>query len=245
MSSAASPRRSPFAASGDELGDYRTLSVLAVVGLVLGIGSIAALLAVPFWGLPAAGIIVNSLALWRISRRQPALGGGRLATAGLALSLFWAAAAPVDTFVYQRLIRGQARRAAERWFDALARGQPQEAHQLTLLPKKRAPRGQPLWQHYRQVAQAAGELRSYVDQPTVRTLLALSTKVRVRYYETVDQGRDDSRDWVALIYAVTYDEGEGPKTFFIELLVDRDSLEPGTADWRIARINGGVRPAGW
>lgn len=73
-------------------GRYRTFSGLAAASLVLGVLS----LVTPFhWSLgiiPAAGIVLGCLALWRISKAPEELTGGGVALTGIGLSMaLWVA----------------------------------------------------------------------------------------------------------------------------------------------------------
>ena len=50
---------------------------------------------------------------------------------------------------------------------------------------------------------------------------------------------------VEQLYAVTYEEEGERKSFFVAVQMSRTKLADGTADWRIAQANGGVKPEGW
>jgi hypothetical protein len=233
----------------EELAAYHALSGLAVAGLVGGLLSPLAMVTVLLWILPPLAVALNLLALWRIHRRAPALVGRKAALVGLVLAAVFTAAAPADWLVYRWLVRGEARQFASLWFEALRDGQPQQAHLLTIDPKHRRTFREKDWQFYRDAPRWRDDLRGYVNQPLVRTLAALGPKAQVRFYQTVDQGRNElsGNDWVQLVYAVSYDDekDEGRKSFFVALLVERLQLADGLANWRVLRAEGGVRPEGW
>ena len=79
----------------------------------------------------------------------------------------------------------------------------------------------------------------------MRTLLAFRTKAQVRFYETEAQVRDNDNDHVDQAYAVTYEEGDKRKSFFVLVRMTRQKLHSGGADWRIVQTEGGYRPQGW
>ena len=80
----------------------------------------------------------------------------------------------------------------------------------------------------------------------VPTLLALGQKAQIRYFATEGQGRIGGTDTVYQVYAVTYEEGGKPKTFFVGLELKRMLVEPtGRAAWQIARADGGVTPSAY
>jgi hypothetical protein len=240
------PRPPLFDAPADDLVQYRGLSSLAVAGLVVALASPLALLAGPLgWIVPVVGLVLNALALVRIARAAPALVGRKAALAGLALSALFAAAAVTQWFVGYRMLRNEAQRAAAVWFDALRQGNAQKAQQLTLDPKLRPPPDEDARDIERRDPRRRADLKNFVSQPAVRALLALGPNAQVRFYETANQGEEQDHPWVQLTYAVTYDDpAAGRTSFFITLTMDRFVWD-GRADWRVLRVEGGVRPEGW
>src|SRR5262245_45308902 len=71
----------------EALSDYRTLSVLALVSLVIGLASPLAFAAPLALAIPIIGIAVALVALHRISRSEGLLAGRWAAITGLALSV--------------------------------------------------------------------------------------------------------------------------------------------------------------
>jgi hypothetical protein len=225
-----------------EIARYRAVSSAAVVGLILGLLSPLALVDPLLWLVPAIAIAVSALALRRIARRRPALIGRRAALAGLLLSMLLGVAALSDWFGYRWFVRCEAVRFADLWFVQLADDQPQRAYQLTLGPRARQPWDEKLWEAYRQSPRWRGDLEYYVSQPLVRALLALGHQAKVRYYQSAAQAKTDWGDSVSLIYAVTYEEDGGKKTFFVRLELERLQDDLGGSNFRLARAEGGVRP---
>ena len=91
-----------------EIAAYQSLSMPAVVGLILGLFSPAAMLHPLLWFVPVLGIFFNGLALWSIARNVPAIVGRKAAVVGLVLSVFFGTAAVTDWFVHRQLLRRQA-----------------------------------------------------------------------------------------------------------------------------------------
>jgi len=225
-----------------ELATYRPLSGQAVAGLIFGLLAPLALVDPLLWGLPLLGAIFSFSALRRIHREQPALGGRKIALAGLYLALFFGVLAPSDWFVYRRLVWNEARQFSALWFQYLAQDQPQLAHQMVLPPATRYHDSQHLWDFYRNNPRLREQLEGYVAMPLVRTLLALGPGAVSRFYDTVAQSREDGNDQVELLYAVTFEEEGERKSFFVSILCERQRLADGTAQWRILNTAGGVRP---
>ena len=99
---------------------------MAIAGLILGLLSPAALAASLLWLLPPLGVIVNVIALRREFDRI--LRTGRMAAIiGLALSVIFGVAPPVETATIHSLLAWQGRPVADQWFEYPAT-QPGESH---------------------------------------------------------------------------------------------------------------------
>jgi hypothetical protein len=245
MPTSESPQHPLFDAATDDVVAYRAVSSLAVAALLVGLASTVAMLNPVGLIVSGIGLGLGCLSLVRLVRAGPALVGRKAALAGLALSALSATTATTQWYVAQRLLRGEARRFAQVWFDALARGNPYQAQELTLAPTQRPGPEETFRDFYRKNPRWRDELKRYVVQAPVRALLALGPAAEIRYYETADQGVQDDRPWVQLTYAVTYDDPDAGRTsFFITLLMDRFAVEGGHT-WRVMRVDGPVRPAGW
>ncbi len=106
----------------DELGQYRSLSTLAVVALVLGICSLVAFTSPLLIVVPLSAGASGLLALQGIAASEGGLTGGRLARCGLALAVFFAVGSLTRTKVHEAILRGQADRVARLWLAKAADG---------------------------------------------------------------------------------------------------------------------------
>jgi hypothetical protein len=225
--------------------EYRSLSGAAVVGLILGLLSPAAMVDTILWSVPFAGVLVSIYALMRIRRNADLLTGRKVALWGLWLSLCFAAAAPADRFYYRYRVRQEAIQFTALWFDLLAEGRPERSYQLTLGAKDRQPLDDRLWEYYRNNPVIRAGLDHYVapakegekPQP-VRTLLTLGKSATVRYIDTPLQDQDVGVDVVNLRYAVTFDDAGAKKTFFLFLQLLRTKESDGRAFWKINNCAG-------
>ncbi len=224
--------------------EYRAVSGLAVTALVLGVLSVAALVDLLAWLFPVAGILTSGLAIAQIARQRPELVGRKAAVAGLLLSLLFGSMAVGHWVSYRWLVQREARAVGMAWFERLARGQPQLAHQLTLAPDDRQPPRSDAWAAYRTSRTLHEALEQYVAEPLLRTLLALGQQAAVRFYATEDLDGPAGDEVVAQLYAVTF-EKDGQKTsFFVRMVVRRAAAEiPDRAAWQIVGVEGGVYPA--
>jgi hypothetical protein len=234
-----------------EAVEYRAISALAVVGLLCGLAAATAILSPALWIVPLTGVLLNVLALGKIARETPALIGRKAALAGLLLSVFFGAVAMADWYTYSEMIRREARRFATLWFDSLRDHEPQKAHQLTRSPKTRRPFDDKLWEIYFDGSEPREDLKAYLERPEVRTLLALGDKAQVRYYASPSQSQEGGSDSISLVYAITYPEARQTKTFFLNLVLEREHVlehdhlnSPPHAEWRVVSSEGGVGPDG-
>lgn len=233
----------------DTLMQYRAVSLRALAALLLGIASPLAFVGPLLWLLPAIGVLAAVAALREIRGSGYALTGRTAAVAGLSLSLLCGTAAVTHQVAQRWWIRREAIDVSLAWFQFLLREQPHLAHQITLRLEERLPPGEDPWAFYRGYASAADALRGFVQQPLIRTLLALQRTATVRYWSTEFQqhyGRSPSysrRDQLTQVYAVTFGDARRRTTFFARLMLQR-SVPRGssTARWQIIDFQGGVRP---
>jgi hypothetical protein len=195
------------------------------------------------WLVPALGVVVNLYALATMDDSPQAVGR-KPATIGLVLSLLLGAAAPARIYSYEYFQKREARDFAQQWFDALRQDKPHRAYQLTLAPNDRLD-DEHYWVLYRKSTAQQTNLRSYVDTPLVRTLLALGDKADIRLYQNETAQTDGRIDVVRDVYAVSYPDEGRTKTFFIKAELSRSlKTESGPIDWKIY-TEGGYRPQGW
>jgi hypothetical protein len=243
MTESGRPQFRLSAAEEADVAQYHAISLLAVLGLILGLAAPLAVLNPVLAVVPLAGIATSGLALYRISRAGGALIGYKAALGGLLLSVACGAAAVGDRLLYQALVRDEARRFAAEWFAALRDGKPEVAFELTRPPADRRPLDDKLAGDVFGDFEAREAVRQFVADRTVAALLALGPKARVRYYETADQGAEPRGEVVWQTYAVTFDTESGPSTFFVELVLERfPNAETGQAYWQIMRASGGIQP---
>ncbi|HUT13431.1 MAG TPA: hypothetical protein VMY42_23285 [Thermoguttaceae bacterium] len=229
--------RSPFADPRDtEIARYRTLSAPAVVGFILGLISPLAAVDPLLCAVPMVGAVFSGLALWRIKRNASVLVGGRLALVGLTLSVFFGTAAMADRLAFRALLHREARACAARWCDFLLQDQPRDAHQLTLLPKRRLAPGETLDDFYREGSNWRNDLDEYVAKAIVAELLELGRQARVDYAGIRYENSTADYDFLLLHYTLRRD-GAGAETTHFEVAVRREKSAAGPSDWRISNVD--------
>ncbi len=110
---------------------YRSLSVPAVIGLVLGFASPLCFGAPLLYVIPIAGVAISVFALIRIGASDGALAGGWAAATGLALSTAMLVAPSAREYVLSRVRTAQATEFATSWLNLVVSGQAERAFKLT------------------------------------------------------------------------------------------------------------------
>ena len=226
---------------------YRSVSKLAVAALVFGLLASLALIHPLLWVVPVVALVLCVLALRSIAASDFVLTGRRCALCGLGLAMLFGTAAPAKWTRYRWLIHQEAREFAGEWWRHLEQDAPEKAFQLTVNPQIRQTRDETLWEYYRKNPESAELLGEYVELPLIRALLALHGRATFRYYSSENQFSSRSKDWISLVYAVTYyeqgDEQGAKTTFFVRLNLRRyRDPRTGRGQWRIDKAVGGAKP---
>jgi hypothetical protein len=218
-----------------EFADYRSVAWQGIFGLIFALISPLAFLHAGFWSVPIIGVFFGFWAVRRIAKYPKELSGRFVAWLGLSLSLILGAAAPVQAITYSRLLANEAKQFSQIWIRCLTRDQqPQKAFMLTLSPQSRRPLDSDLWTYYRGNIEVRANLENYVNQPLIRTLLAMGSVATPRFYQADDIVEDEGRILVKLWYAVTYKTKDNESnTFFVAVMAERSRLPSGRYDWRI------------
>ena len=115
----------------DQTTEYRSLSVLAVISLVIGLASPLCFGAPLLMIIPVIGIGVSILALRQIDASDGALAGRWAAVLGLVLSVVFLAAPAARAYGIRMLRTSQAKNFAQQWLSDLVEGKTDYAFRLT------------------------------------------------------------------------------------------------------------------
>lgn len=226
-----------------ESTQYRAVSPIAIVALILGLVSVSSLLHPSGCAIALLGAVVSVVALNRLAA-SPELIGRKAALLGLALSIAFGVAAPAQSLTTRWWLEREAEPVALGWFRYLQQDQPELAHQMTQIYASRQ-RPDLVLDFYRHTPEAKENLTEFVADPLIRTLLALGDKAQVRLYETGDITFDKEGELIQQYYAVTYpdERTRQPRTFFVQINLDRLTHKgTGETRWRVISTRGGVRP---
>jgi hypothetical protein len=227
-------RLSPSEAA--ERGQYRAISRLAVVALVLGLASALAPVHAVLWVVPAIGTAVAVAALRSISRSSQALVGRQAALAGLALAVFFGVCAPAR-LISQRIVTArEAREFAEYWLGLVRAGRLLEAHQWTENPLYRAAGDVDLKEFYDADRDAKQRLNELFRAEPLRTLAQQGASGELRFVRTLSAyGTTPKKARAVQHFQVRYGNSADPP-LAIRMIIERTESENGTAQWQVMEI---------
>lgn len=231
---------SPRAGQADEsqLDGYRTISVAAILALVLGVASS---LALAYWLLlivPAMAIVVAIVALRQIQTEGSNLTGRGLALTGLALALIFGIWAPTRLASRDQHLYSQAQGYADEWFDLIHHGKLYDAHQLTLHEAERQPPGTTLENFYEKSSEALQKYDRFYKEGVLKNLLPLGDQVT---YEFVGRAGipplELTGQVVLLDYRAKWEEQGKPKSKVIRVAMERQNqYETNDYLWRVRDV---------
>jgi hypothetical protein len=214
----------------EQTTEYRTLSVLAIISLVIGLFAPLAiagpfLLAIPFFG-----IAVSLVALRQIAVSGGVLAGRWAATAGLVLCIA-SAIMPASHDMIQRAIRiHQAEKFGRGWIALVTAGELKQAFHLTVdatrppaPPQPNAPPPEP------NAPPKPSAYDTFVANPIIKALQAAGPNADVRIrealaYQATSYRNISVRQLVAVTPAPASPSGSGSQPFEFVLSVQRATL---------------------
>ena len=217
-----------------ELNEYRPISALAILGLLLALAGFAAFAHPVMWVLPVAAVAVCLLSLTRIAQHDPPLLGRSIALSGMMLALAIGAAAPARYAVGEWRTRYEAQRLGLRWFQLVEQHRYEAAFELMLEPPARQPAGEDLVKHYREERAAGKVLQEFIEDPVVRAVAALGDQAELQLVQTGEHLQNPYKERISNFWAVSFDEGGQRKSFIVRLSLERDAKEARRiGEWRI------------
>jgi hypothetical protein len=207
--------------------EYRRVSGWAVCSVLLGLLSATALAGPVFWIVPAMGIGVSLVALWKIAGSRGEMSGWYAALLGLIVSIFFGAAGPARTLTRQYWLETRAKTFAGGFIDFLQQRQMWRAYQLTMHPVSRKPLPP-------NNADAQKEYREFVQLPAVEAFMAHGEEAQFEILSTKALGGDGNREWVLVRYRLQYPDGDKMTTLDGQMYLERSLLAAGGDEqWQI------------
>lgn len=237
--------RPAFAADAEsaEAPDYRPVAGLAVAGMLLGFASLAAFAGQMLLFLPFLAAGVSLTAMRNVSGPRAQYVGRKAAWLGLFLAVFSAAGGISQALVRDWAAASQTRRTADLWFEALQRGDPYTAHQLTLGPGNRDARIDRLPAVFMANTLLSSDIADYRRSDAVKRLLDRQGDFEFAPVRILDTTLGARHDRVSHIYRVTYEEDGQPQEVLFRLILARPvDLRGAFAAWRLEDVEDDYRP---
>lgn len=209
-------------AAGDDSTSYRTLSLLALASLLLGLASPLCLVAPLLMVIPVCGAVLGIAAVLRIDSSEGAMVGRTAALVGLGLSVASICAAYTRTSLTQTMLSAQARSVGEQFVQLLHAGDVDKAFELTLAhaqgppPKPSQDRPGP------PPEPPPDPFETFRTNPVVAALTKLGPEAKIRYERDLafaPGARDEYS--IAEQYLVTGDNGTGGAPLPLQLTMLR------------------------
>lgn len=221
--------------AGDGTIQYRAISGLAVLALLLGVASAAAMVGPVLWVVPMVAVVVALIAMRRIQASED-LAGWNIAFLGLLLALLFGVAAPARTISRQYWLTSRAEQFSRQFLTFLQEGKSHAAHQLRQRPAVRKLLTDDLPQSYEKDPESQKDLEKFVGEEPVKTLLEHGKDAKVERTSIDLVGRDDRTDLFAVHYRIV--PGAGVKAIDVVAGVRRVvDLSTGRETWQIDNVS--------
>lgn len=225
----------------DDEPTYRSISVMALVSLLLGLTAPLCIMAPLLFALPIAGIALALMALRNIATSDGTLIGRTAALVGLALSIASICMTVTRAKVSETMLSQQARATAMEWIELLQAGNTDEAFEMTTAKRKGPPPPSPLNMESPQPARKP--IDEFSENPVVHFLVQHAKGAEVSYVG--DAGFDPGAYGAAMI-GQEYDvaasqEPDGKSPTRIQLALERVRGRAGTPwQWLVSNYQSDV-----
>ena len=231
-----------FESEDDEVIQYRSVSALAVVALLLGLASPLCVIAPLLMVIPIVGAVVSFLALRQISESGGALVGRGAAIAGLVLCVVSGVAAVSRTKVTEYLRTQQAEVVAQQWFELLQSGEKEPAFRLTVRGASPPPPASP---DTPPDAPAEDPLAEFLHDPVVEAIQSAGQSATVQLVENIDYAAEPRGQYfVRQRFLVTPPKAASGEPFDVTLTLQRARVSGERAmRWLVAAYGSEDLPA--
>jgi hypothetical protein len=226
----------------EQASGYRTLSIPAILSLVLGLASPLCFGAPLLFVIPIAGIAIALFALIRIDSSGGSLAGRPAAVVGLVLSTAMVVAPTTRAYVIEHIRTKQATEFADSWLNFVVSGQTEKAFKLTNDSLKGPPPPDP--EH--KLEKPADPYDSFRAQPLIKALSALGDDAQVQLVEVSGY---DPHSFEQVFVQTRYEvkpsaakPGAAPVTIVLTLQHGRLARE-GRSRWMVYAFDDGTKPS--
>jgi hypothetical protein len=183
VETSAQPTSPPAFHSDDveHVANYQSLSVAALISLLIGLASPLAILSKVFLFVPLCGLALSLLALRRISLSEGRLAGRWAALVGLVLCAVSAATAITRDSVAHHMRANQAQQFATHWLSILAANDTDQAFKMTYQGARPLPPSEP---GAPPVEQSPYE--KFLSDPLIKKITAAGKQAKIEFVKTLE-----------------------------------------------------------
>ncbi|MDR3111333.1 MAG: hypothetical protein LBU65_16815 [Planctomycetaceae bacterium] len=229
--------------TADIAGEYRQVSIIAIIAFIFGLLSFLISLTVWLVPLGVVGIIISLIAIFRIRNSDGLLAGSWFAQLGLCFCVITTVAMSVYMPYYQYRVRCEADLFFRSWFDTVCGENLPVALNYTSPFWNRKPDPHDTIDWWTKLPENKGlhnAMQNFVKNKLVRTLMALGDNAAISYYATERVYTAPDSDTVTIVYAVTFkpEDSQSPETFFVRMTGKRtiNSADHKTVGWNLESI---------
>jgi len=218
----------------ESFSEYRSLSLLAVTSLLLGILSVGALSYPGLWIVPLVAVFCGAFAL-RAIRKSDHVSGKFTAWAGIALALMFLSWAVSQYYFGRWVIYAEAQAVAERWIQFVLEGEDKIAHQAMLNPATRQSVGFSVDEYYQMDEKAREDMEKLFSEPPMSEMLGLGKEAKIELQRNITQDlKVGEAKLIRQIYRIT-----APNKSPIDAMITMTRQfrpEQGRATWIVAEV---------
>lgn len=227
------------AGDADQAVEYRSMSIAALVGLVLGVLSPLYFGAALLILIPLAGMAISIFALYQIGKSEGGMVGRWAAFIGLFLSAAMLVAPNARGYVIETMRLQQAEKFGTAWLGMMTSGKVKEAFRLTNNSMVASPPPAP-----GEKAPAADPYDTFVARPIVKAITAAGAEATIRFLgaEGIDP-QTFPRVFVNQLFEVAPGGKAGGQPVKARLIVERTRVaKEGRSRWIVWAIEDGNKP---
>jgi hypothetical protein len=217
-----------------DIVEYGRFSGWALVALLLGLLSAAAIAGPILWFIPLLGIVISLVAMKKIKASDCQLSGWHVALLGLLLSLFFGMAGPARTVSRRYYLETRAAHFAVKFMELLQQNQPAAAFQLTLPAGARKPIAADGADADEKNPSAKKAYDDFLALAPVKSLLRMGPQAKLELLSSTISASGDAQDEVVVRYRIHNPEVNGAKSTTVLMDVQRTlAYSSQTEQWRI------------
>lgn len=221
---------------------YRAISLPAIIAALLGGLSVLSIWSPLFGAFGLLAIICGVFALRAIASRPQSLTGRAAALFGMALGLAFLIVPAAQLLSRDYQLRSQGERYASEWLALVRSGQLPLAHQLTLQPVHREPRGTDLRRYYQGSPRSQQEMNELFGEPHLHALVTHGADGQLAAPQVLEIHTERLFDFVVLRFDFRYTEAGRVRELPLRVVLEHSRQASDRGRWRV-HSTGEIRSA--